>query len=472
MQALNRLRARPLDERIAGGEQVRDLGVPAGARARAGDRATRRRGVPSSPPRARRSTRRRAGGGALAARALPGPDASARGSCRAARSSRCGRRASGSACRYGPGASRAGRSPRARRAPRRGAQAAEAIEQALQLRVAERHTALAALARHGPALPRGAARPVAGDGRRRRSRSTRSGGSPSRRCSRRTPVTSRTRTGTCRRSPRRSGSRSPAAELSLDPSARVRRRARSAGRCRARARMRRARWRRRGGRGDPRAGRRRFGRGLGDVNGGEYHELRANPAPLPPPPPPLRRGRPHRHRGRRARSRRAAAPWVLVAPATPMATPAAGEAAVKEQYQCPMHPTHRPGPPGRLPDLRDEAREARRPAAGAAAAKAAAPRAPAKAQCQCPMHPSIVQDHPGDCPICGMKLVKVDGGPVTPTARPTGSPVEGLVTVTIDPARQQLIGLTIAPASEGRWAGPGARSAASRWTRRASTTST
>src|SRR5512141_2856217 len=23
----------------------------------------------------------------------------------------------------------------------------------------------------------------------------------------------------------------------------------------------------------------------------------------------------------------------------------------------------------------------------------------------CPMHPTIVQDHPGDCPICGMKLV-------------------------------------------------------------------
>ena len=32
--------------------------------------------------------------------------------------------------------------------------------------------------------------------------------------------------------------------------------------------------------------------------------------------------------------------------------------------------------------------------------------APAKAAAQkyqCPMHPAIVQDHPGDCPICGMK---------------------------------------------------------------------
>jgi Cu(I)/Ag(I) efflux system membrane fusion protein len=26
---------------------------------------------------------------------------------------------------------------------------------------------------------------------------------------------------------------------------------------------------------------------------------------------------------------------------------------------------------------------------------------------QCPMHPAVVQDHPGECPICGMKLVRL-----------------------------------------------------------------
>lgn len=39
------------------------------------------------------------------------------------------------------------------------------------------------------------------------------------------------------------------------------------------------------------------------------------------------------------------------------------------------------------------------------------PKAAASAQADayyCPMHPSVVQDHPGECPICGMDLVKRD----------------------------------------------------------------
>jgi Cu(I)/Ag(I) efflux system membrane fusion protein len=61
------------------------------------------------------------------------------------------------------------------------------------------------------------------------------------------------------------------------------------------------------------------------------------------------------------------------------------------------------------------------------------------------MHPTVVQDHPGDCPICGMKLVKLD-----PPARVGGGPApEGLAGVTIDAARQQLIGLKIAHVENG-----------------------
>jgi Cu(I)/Ag(I) efflux system membrane fusion protein len=115
---------------------------------------------------------------------------------------------------------------------------------------------------------------------------------------------------------------------------------------------------------------------------------------------------------------------------------------------------------------------------------------------QCPMHPSITSDHPGDCPICGMKLVEVKpdqsapGGTPAPGERKIvfyrspmdpkqtshtprkdemgmdyvpvyedevpgagGPQVEGLATVTIDPMRQQLIGLRTAPVTRGSVAG-------------------
>ena len=37
----------------------------------------------------------------------------------------------------------------------------------------------------------------------------------------------------------------------------------------------------------------------------------------------------------------------------------------------------------------------------------------------CPMHPKVHYDHPGDCPICGMKLQPVYAGETnTPAATP------------------------------------------------------
>jgi Cu(I)/Ag(I) efflux system membrane fusion protein len=76
---------------------------------------------------------------------------------------------------------------------------------------------------------------------------------------------------------------------------------------------------------------------------------------------------------------------------------------------------------------------------------------------QCPMHPTITADHPSDCPICGMKLVEVKQTSNTPLQDEMpgagGETVPGLATVTIDPARQQLIGLRTAPAVRGPVAG-------------------
>ncbi len=119
--------------------------------------------------------------------------------------------------------------------------------------------------------------------------------------------------------------------------------------------------------------------------------------------------------------------------------------------------------------------------------------AAAKPKYVCPMHPTVVSDHPGDCPICGMKLVLAgaQGAPAGQEAKPTGerkiafyrspmdpkqtspaprkdemgmdylpvyqdelsgdgsSKVEGLATVNIDPQRQQIIGLRTARVTSG-----------------------
>lgn len=72
-----------------------------------------------------------------------------------------------------------------------------------------------------------------------------------------------------------------------------------------------------------------------------------------------------------------------------------------------------------------------------------------KSMYQCPMHPQIIQDHPGNCPICGMALVPMDG-----TSKPQPGESHGEhAAISIDPTRQQLIGLRLEPVTEETFSG-------------------
>ena len=101
------------------------------------------------------------------------------------------------------------------------------------------------------------------------------------------------------------------------------------------------------------------------------------------------------------------------------------------------HPHRRPGGPGIGCWCRRNAAPAAR-CPGRASARGRPAPSPKQQMYQCPMHPQIIQDHPGDCPICGMKLVPIQRG----TTGAKDAAVEDHAAVTIDPERQQLIGLT------------------------------
>lgn len=88
----------------------------------------------------------------------------------------------------------------------------------------------------------------------------------------------------------------------------------------------------------------------------------------------------------------------------------------------------------------------RGPAGPAASAERAHGPSPAAtiASFHCPMHPTYTSDKPGDCPICGMRLVPVEGASTPPAAA-----VSGRAVVSLAPERRQVLGLRSAPVVRG-----------------------
>jgi RND family efflux transporter MFP subunit len=75
--------------------------------------------------------------------------------------------------------------------------------------------------------------------------------------------------------------------------------------------------------------------------------------------------------------------------------------------------------------------------------QAAAGPGDAKTLYTCGMHPQVVQDHPGDCPICGMKLT-----PIRQPAGAAGAPAPAQA-IALDPVTIQTMGLRTAVLTNG-----------------------
>src|SRR5690242_19695057 len=87
------------------------------------------------------------------------------------------------------------------------------------------------------------------------------------------------------------------------------------------------------------------------------------------------------------------------------------------------------------------------PAAGASVSAAA----PSRQLWHCGMHPQVIQDHPGDCPICHMALTPINsgGGVGATSAAASLSRVHMNTEVLIDPAVVQNMGVRTARVTTG-----------------------
>jgi len=111
----------------------------------------------------------------------------------------------------------------------------------------------------------------------------------------------------------------------------------------------------------------------------------------------------------------------------------AEHAHAEASYICPMHPQIKSDKPGECPICGMDLVKDEKPAISAA------PQGDQQADAgyTCPMHPQIKSDKPGECPICGMDLVKAQAPTASQTQHGEAALPAGLQEVVLSP--EQLV---------------------------------
>jgi hypothetical protein len=120
--------------------------------------------------------------------------------------------------------------------------------------------------------------------------------------------------------------------------------------------------------------------------------------------------------------------------------------AAAQSYHCPMHPDYVSDRPGDCPicGMRLVPMTSSSPPRAPAVEKAGGRReaAPHKDIYTCPMHPEVQSNKPGTCLKCGMDLVKKEAPtPEKGIGQPDARGVPGLTPVETDAARADLAGV-------------------------------